>query len=62
MIQILFLNLNHNQNLNHVIIFVILNIHQEKQHSWYIECLLYVQHWFKTQKYIRVPDWIKKYF
>lgn len=34
----------------------------EKQHSWYIECLLYVQHWFKTQKYIRVPDWVKKYF
>ena len=34
----------------------------ERQHSWYIECLLYVQHWFKTQKYIRVPDWVKKYF
>ena len=34
----------------------------EKQHSWYIECFLYVQHWFKTQKYIRVPDWVKKYF
>lgn len=34
----------------------------ERQHSWYIECFLYVQHWFKTQKYIRVPDWVKKYF
>lgn len=33
-----------------------------KQHSWYIECFLYVQHWFKTQKYIRVPSWVKKYF
>lgn len=34
----------------------------ERQHAWYIECFLYVQHWFKTQKYIRVPDWVKKYF
>ena len=34
----------------------------ERQHSWYIECFLYVQHWFKRQKYIRVPDWVKKYF
>ena len=34
----------------------------ERQHSWYIECFLYVQHWFKTQKYIRVPEWVKKYF
>ena len=34
----------------------------ERKHSWYIECFLYMQHWFKTQKYIRVPDWVKKYF
>lgn len=34
----------------------------EREHSWYIECFLYVQQWFKKQKYIRVPDWIKKYF
>tara|TARA_A100001015_G_scaffold46982_1_gene51840 strand:- start:4945 stop:5739 length:795 start_codon:yes stop_codon:yes gene_type:complete len=34
----------------------------EKQHSWYIECFLYIHNWFTTQKYIGVPNWIKKYF
>lgn len=34
----------------------------KKQHSWYIECFLYIQQWFKNQNYIRVPEWVKKYF